>query len=97
MILKQIGLRYFLKIIFLSYKVNFLTQFIWLMWRSALTVLRDPFSTNIALGQSIVSIFFYFEILPKISRSLINRNLWLSVNIRNRSSQMCFNTRIVNN
>lgn len=26
------------------------------MWRSALTMLRDPFSTNIALGQSIVSI-----------------------------------------
>ena len=56
------------------------------MWRSALTMLRDPFSTNIALGQSIVSILIprkkvdlYLNGIYEISLDNINFKLYWQV------------------
>nr|QUF59469.1 ATP-binding cassette transporter Abcg-like5 [Brachionus angularis] len=37
----------------ISYKVNVFVQFIWLLWRSFLATIRDPFSTQIAVVQTI--------------------------------------------
>ena len=41
------------------YKSGFFTQFNWLMWRSFLSMLRDPFSTKIAIFQTIVRFLKY--------------------------------------
>ena len=38
----------------ITYKSSFFTQFYWLMWRSFLSMFRDPFSTKISIFQTIV-------------------------------------------
>lgn len=37
-----------------SYKVNHLIQFRWLLWRSNIAALRDPFATTFAIIQTFV-------------------------------------------
>ena len=40
----------------IDYKSGFFTQFRWLLWRTFLSMVRDPFSSNIALIQTIVNL-----------------------------------------